>query len=203
MPTSLKSQAGSSRTNIVRRTQRGFTLIELLISISIIAILSAVSIMRFSVFDGTIVLKSTAFEMAANVREAQVFAVSVLGDSFNFDQTYGMSFVENSKTYVLFQPVDPDQQYPSYDYNDPAVRVYTLPRDIQVIDLCITTSGGSDCDINQLDVSFRRPNFSALFSAGSHTSDVESAQIKLKSASNDGIWDVEIGLLGYISVTKE
>ena len=204
--------SGSSQCTKSSNGSLGFTLIELIISIAIIVLLSSVVIVRFSVFDSSVLLKSAAYEIATTIREAQVYAVSVLGADPNFDYPFGVTFTENDDHYTLFKYNNTTNR-PKYDpVNFPALTTdqYTryFDRNTIIADLCVFRSDTSAevCNIPQLDISFRRPEFTAIFtakSAGFSDNVISNAKIILQSKSGGDRWYVEVGLLGYIQVVKE
>lgn len=197
----------------------GFTLIELVISAAIIAIISAIVILRFSAFDSSVLLKALAYDVAASIRDAQVYSVSVVRNSDSFDYPYGVSFTPSagstlSKTYTFFRFANADvgAQPQNSVADGESINVYTIPRSMHIADVCLVrTEGGVDveyCDITRLDISFRRPEFKALFyaenwPAGVPSDTISSARIKVSSTANQGeVWVVEVGALGHISVKK-
>ncbi len=195
---------------------RGFSLIELLISTAIIVAVAAVVIVRFSTFDSATLLKSVAYEIAATIREAQVHSVSVLGANPNFRYPYGVTFAPGSDSYTAFVYESSDRSIiPEYNILSNAivsideVGTYTIGRSMHIVETCVMISSVENCDVGRLDISFRRPEFKALFhavpgSGGSITdSDIESAQIKLQSRNGGDKWVVSVGLLGNVSVYRE
>jgi len=192
---------------------RGFTLIELLISAAIISIISAIVIVRFNTFDSTVLLKSLAYEVAASIRQAQVYSVSVLNTGGNFSFPYGMTFSPESKTYTFFRYDDSSNtsvrpKYDAAEVNPHAsdVNVFTIGRSMQIVDVCMVVGGVDDCTISRLDISFRRPEFKALFYAAGFAGDqkdITSGKIKLQSTNGGNIWIVEVGYFGQISVKKQ
>ncbi len=197
-----------------RNNARGFTLIELLISASIIGIVSTIVLVKYGNFDSTILLKGAAYEVALNLREAQVKSVSVSGESGQFNYPYGVSFTPTSKTYTAFRFEDATD-WPQHNSPDAVdVSTITLARTMQVDDVCIITdydpSTVVDCDIDRLDISFRRPEFKALFYAEDEsgvsiaTSTILGAQIKLNSTGgNTSVFYAQVSSLGQISIKKE
>lgn len=189
----------------------------MLITLAIIAILSTVVIVRFSSFDSTVLLKSAAYDVASSIREAQVYSVSVLGSSGGFDTPYGLSFTPGSKEYNYFRYTGPIGATPRYDTDAMNVLpAYILDRSLVVADVCITTNSNTYCHSNdtntltRLDISFRRPEFRALFfaealpSGVSSNADITSAVVKVHSTIDTAnVYTVTVGLLGHITVAKQ
>jgi len=188
---------------------------ELLISAAIVGIVSTIVLVRYGSFDGTVLLKGAAYEMALNLREAQVRSVSVSGESGEFSYPYGITFTPENKTYTAFRFTS-ITEWPRYDVTeaDPDyavdVSVVTLTRTMQVSDVCIIVGGIENCTVGRLDISFRRPEFKALFYAVNEsgtpyaTSTITDARIKVNSTgSNTSTFYVEVSSLGQISVKSQ
>ena len=207
-----------------RRSARGFTLIELLISFAIIGIITAIVLFKYSSFDSTTLLKGAAYEIALNLREAQVKSVSVVrnNDNNNFDNPYGISFTPGEKTYQAFSYKDeaiapPDRLNPKYDTSGLAVKVgeTTLDRGMYVKDVCVWevggVSGNYNCAVSRLDISFRRPEFNSLFYvvANGYTTNndmkvIPKVRIQLSSKNNaDAGFYIEVTKLGQISINSK
>lgn len=210
MQTFLKSPIHSS-------SRKGFTLVELLISVAIISIVTATVLVRHNSFDSTVLLKSAAYEIALSLREAQIKSLSQVrsgNDQMSFNYPYGMSFTPGSKIYTVFKYASPTQR----PYNDSAqssplasiINTFTLDRSMQVSDVCVYGTSLSDpCDVDRLDISFRRPEYKALFfadAATDYSTTITSAKIKVNSANNAGgtnVFVIEVTSLGQISVSKQ
>ena len=82
--------------------KKGFTLVELLVSVSIIALIATVVLVRFTDFDSTTILRSLAFEVATAIREAQVISLGTqVGSGVSFNIPSGITFTPRSKEYTL------------------------------------------------------------------------------------------------------
>ena len=195
--------------------QNGFTLMELLISMAIISIITGIVLVKYNSFDSTVLLKNQAYEIALLLRESQIKSVSVVrNDADTFSYPYGASFAPASSMYQSFLYKD-SLQYPHFDTGPTEITgSFDMGKKMQVEDVCVTddlSSGVEDCTITQLDISFRRPEFSALFWAEGYRSGSEadmknilSARIHLASTNGgSNKFVVEISRLGQISVYNE
>jgi prepilin-type N-terminal cleavage/methylation domain-containing protein len=135
--------------------QRAFGLVELMVSISIIALVSAIIVTRQSAFNGAVLLRNQAYEIAFTIRQAQQLAVSG-GDAAQ--RRYGVYFntdTANQHTYRLFADSDDDG---FFDASEQIGQTGRLDSRFEIRDV----SPGSS---NQLAITFMRPNFDARFCA--------------------------------------
>lgn len=192
----------------------GFTLVELLISIAIVGIVTSIVLVKYGSFDSTVLLKSLAYEIALTLREAQVRSVSVSRSANSFDYPYGVTFSvatpQEKKRYISFRYKNATA-HPVYDVGEASpvaedIRTFPISRTMEVQDLCVTIGGTENCDIDRLDVSFRRPKFKGLFYAEGYAGnqeDIQSAKIEVGSATGFLSFIVEVTSLGQISVYKK
>jgi hypothetical protein len=174
--------------------------------------IAALVLIRFNSFDSTILLKSFAYEVATTIREAQIYSLSVVntgtGASANFRYPYGLSFTSGATGYVFFRYNNASQSVtPRYESAEVSViRTVGTTNAMEVFDVCVTNNGVDDCTISRLDISFRRPEFSAIFytpSLGS-PSTISAGKIFFRSVRNpNNVWVVEVKLLGQIVVYKQ
>ncbi len=211
------SPTPSSLNKPCASAQRGFTLIELLISVAIIGILTAIVVVKYKSFDSTVLLKSSAYEVALALRESQVKAMSATRGTTGFDFPRGISFTPGTQTYIAFQFTSTssiDTEYPRYDKSesDPDIAVplgtSTMQRTVQISDVCTTTGTTETCGLSRLDISYRRPEFKAIFYVpGNNLAQnkaITSAKIKLNSMNNTtNVFEVTASQLGQISVSKK
>lgn len=184
-------------------SSRGFTLIEMVVTIAIVGIISAVVMFQYSKYDSQLLLKNLAYEIALQVREAQVFGISVRGDATGFSAGYGVHFSMSTPTqYFLFRDINNDLEY---DNGELIVSRHTIGRGNRIMTLCagngpFPTPSSAGCDSGSgetLDIVFRRPHPDAIVNGGGP----EEATIYLTSAqASANIRSVSITATGQISV---
>ncbi len=222
MRTFLLSHTLFSLNKYTIQKRHGFTLIELLISVAIIGILTAIVVVKYKSFDSTVLLKSTAYEIALALRESQVKAMSATRGTAGFDFPRGVTFttVESGKqSYIAFQFTSVSTTTdgnPRYDISEPnpdlavPLATSTMGRTVQVSDLCLTPPSGSEvCQLDRLDISYKRPEFKAIIygvkGAATYSGNNTEARIEINSANNPttNIFVVTASQLGQISVSKK
>ncbi len=183
---------------------------ELLISVAIIALVTTLVLVRHSSFESTVLLKSAAYDIAIALREAQVKSLSQVrseGSQESFTYSYGLSFVPGNNVYPSFI-FKHEEQYPYHDCTiSKDINDFTLDRSMQVYDVCIYIGSVENCTVDRLDISFRRPEYKALFFAEGTTdysTTITSAKIKVNSTRGSGeIFVIDVTNLGQISVSNE
>jgi len=209
---------------------RGFTLIELMVTVSIMTLITAVTLVNHSKFGGKVLLRSTAYEMALVVREAQTYGISVrkigfasggsqtvLGGSIDadFNVPYGVHFDVRDKThYITFAD--------TYLYNGilmkgsdalrntslEDVTNHTIGKGYKINKLYVTDNSGARLSSEScpgtpvLDITFTRPEPDAMMKfCGVDSNLYRSAEIELVSPRGD-LMKVLVEVSGQISVTK-
>lgn len=152
---------------------RGFSLLEVLITAAIIGIVTALVVVRYGAFNNSVLLKSQAFEMALDLREAQVFAVSVRGEASTFRQTYGIHFdTSTPNQYLLFIDTDEDD---IYDSGEEIGAPFVIDSRFSISQIEMV-GGSTHSDVS---VTFHRPDFDARFSQS-------GSAARITIASEDG-----------------
>lgn len=184
-------------------SQGGFGLIELMISISIMVLVSAVILVRQSSFNGAVLLRNQAYQIALAARETQLNAVSVSGVTGDYRTLMGVHFDTNNKNeYKIFQDgvsnngyFNAGEELGEQGVIDPRFSI----RAIRVVGQAFTGS--------TISVVFERPNFDARFFSGPNTelTSASSVEIDISKRNNLGtgtgdVRTIEITSTGQITV---
>jgi len=185
----------------------GFSLVELMISITIMVIVISIVSINQGSFNGAVLLRSQAYEVALAVRGTQLDAVSAVGDAGDFRSVRGVhvdSSTASNGRFAIFRDAptgvnangfyDSGEQYGRQGFLDNRFEI----TDIRPIGDTMQPSGG-------LSIVFVRPNFDALFFDSAGAVDASSVEIDIarKGATGSGPGDVrtvEVTATGQISV---
>ncbi len=202
-----------------KKNQRGFTLIELIVSIFIITLVSGVIIFQYTKFDGQLLLKNLAFEVALSVRDAQQRGVTAQDTKVGATTyAYGVHFTHAAPTqYIIFRDANNDRTYDAGE----AVSTFTMSRGNSIKPLPSPLSSGrgglcagdrdsggifnrEECWISTLDVMFVRPNPDAFFARTgtlpSPVGTISEVEITLINSRNTIERSVRITNTGQVSV---
>ena len=148
-----------NHTNIF---QLGFSLIELMVTIAIITLVTGVVLVRYNSFNNVIILTDQAYELALDIREAQVLGVSVGGTSDSFRKAYGIYItLTTPNRYLLFQDNLTTGLKLQYDSGEEIGEPYTIDSRFEITQICTTKSGVERCDNTDVSMVFKRPDFDA------------------------------------------
>lgn len=173
-----------NKTKLRMKRSLGFSLIELLVSISIITLVTAAVIARNNSFEGAVLLRNQAYNVAMAIREAQLLAVSSTGET-NEIQQYGIHIPNGSSRLVIFRDVNPDGVYNNED--DEIIRFVPLDSRFEIASVVGTNN----------TITFRRPNFDARFIPD--TSSEVIITVRRKGAGGD---DTSPGAIRNVTVTR-
>jgi hypothetical protein len=171
-----------------------------------------------STFGGKILLENLAYDIALSIRQAQVYGISVQRFGTNFTAGYGMHFDTTSPfSYNTFaDAVTVNGLYDCPTAGSPTtcelVQSTAIEKGFKITKLCAPagTDSSSCTSVNPLDITFKRPEPDACFSANG-TSDLDaslqckitfqSARVVVKSPRGD-LSSIVIENNGQITVQK-
>ena len=179
---------------------RGFSLLEVLITAAIIGIVTALVVVRYGAFNNSVLLKSQAFEIALDLRETQVFAVSVRGRGSQFREEYGMYFdMANQNQYLLFLDDDAngDDSPVEFDAGE-QIATSTIDSRFEISQLCANACAAT---LDDITISFERPDFDARFhTTTSGAGSLQDVSIVLNSLTGSEQRTINISATGQITV---
>lgn len=180
----------------------GFGLIELMVSISVMAIVSSIILVKQNSFNGGVLLRSQAYEVALSAREVQLNAVSSVGVAGDFRTLQGLHFdttTSNSGIYRIFRDADNDG---FFDSNESIGQQGSLDSRFEI--RAIRLGGLS---VTQVSVVFERPNFDARFFSAPNVEatsvssiEVDIARRGVSGNGTDVVRTLEITSTGQIVV---
>lgn len=188
-----------SSTKLARVRIGGFSLIEVLITSAIIGIVTAIVVIKYGAFNSSVLLRNQAYELALSIREAQVFSVSVRRDQSGFREPYGIYASRTSpQQYVLF--VDSVTENGRYDAGE-EVQTFTLDSRFVIEEICLGTDSDPNCGVEDISITFNRPDFDANMDSSSAHPSPQLGSIKV-SGTNDTsvVREVQVRSTGLISV---
>lgn len=143
------------------KTGRGFGLIELIVSIGIMTLVATTVLFRQTSFNNAVVLENQAYEVAFDIRQTQLQAVSAQGGvDGDFRARFGIQFTIGQQLY---------QVYRSSGTNYTLVNGTPLGAPFRVDNRFVIDRfeiiGDSDITSGSLSILFQRPNFDSIFYA--------------------------------------
>lgn len=174
----------------------GFSVVELMVTISIIVIVTGLSLTRYSDFNNTILLKSQAYEMAFDIRQAQMSGISVrTSEGVAARSGYGIHVsTDNPSSYYFFLDNDPNN---SWFETSELIDTFVIDPRFVITDICIAGS----CGQSAASIIFRRPNFDAIITNSASGSGQSSATIVVAPEADASVTrEIKVYRSGQITV---
>lgn len=183
---------------------RGFTLIEMIVVVGILVVITAITLANQGRFGERILLRNLAYDVALTFHEAQVYGISArrIANSA-FSTGHGIAIdMSTPNAMTRFADVNSNNIYdnPSSEF----AGTYQFSRAYRVETICAETASGSEqCGLQNLYVTFHRPEPDAIV-FGTYASvlgQYAGARIIIVSPREDRA-EVLIESSGQISVQK-
>lgn len=186
---------------------RGFTMVELVVTMTIVVLVTGIVMINYSSFNSSVLLSSQAYLTAFDIREAQSLAVSVRGQSSEYREEYGLYFnMANPHEYVLFQDDNNNGEHSPVRYNEGEEigSPYLLDARFEILNICVTTNLSRTCyaddnAMNDVAISFKRPDFDAVFYSEG-ISGIESAEVEIGNDNSPVTKTVTVYGTGQITI---
>ena len=192
-------------TKNLYQKNKGFTLIELLVVMAIFIVITSVVLFNQNKFSSDTALTSLTYEIALQIRQAQVYGILVRQQTSAFDVGYGIHFQNNNGviSFLLFSDLNNDGKYVLGDDGNP-ISTFSLREGNTISNVCTTKSGVQTCfsDLATLlpvDVVFRRPNPDASIIDSFNISN-NQVDITITSALKDRSKTITVLNTGQISL---
>lgn len=192
-------------------SQAGFGLVELMVSISIMAIVSGIIFTNQSSYNGAILLRGEAYDIALQIREIQLSAVSAIGIGGEFRSVYGLNFnstTGNDGKYAIYKDSTTGANANNVVYNsgEEFGLQGKLDDRFEIRNIMTVDSNGTETAVDDINIIFARPNFDARFYRNDSTLVADPAiKIYISRRGNTGsgsgdVRVVEITRSGQIAV---
>jgi type II secretory pathway pseudopilin PulG len=179
----------------------GFGLVELLVSVSIVLLVTSIIMSRHGSYNGAVLLRSQAYEVALLAREVQLSAVSAVGDeSGDYRTVYGLYFNTATRNfYFTFRDANGNRFFESGE--QVGARNNIDPR-FEIAEIRLVDGSGVVTTEEDLAVVFQRPNFDAMFYSGPGSpvaADVSSVEIVIRTRGTTG---TGVGDIRVVEITR-
>lgn len=204
---SMNIRARAHRTLVA-----GFSLVEMLVAVAIFAIISSVILANYPEFRGRAALDNTAHQIALVFREAQVYGISVRGQTNSFP-VYGVHVgVRPLTELIIFGDQNNDNMYTLNEKLD----TFTLASGEKIVQVCTNVNANQfvagqitgECVVGirsgTFNVIFKRPNPDAIFieqqRSGTEVEGVSNVALQIENRSGSYKRAVQITSTGQIVV---
>lgn len=178
-----------------------------MVSISIMLLVIGVVLARQDSFNGAVLLRSEAYEIALSAREVQLNSVSAVSIQGNYRTLLGLHFDTSNDALVR---VFKDSTFPDpqangfYDDGEAFGKQLNIDSRFEVRGI-FTINNNIRSAVSNLSVVFERPNFDARFFSSAGEINVPRVEIDISKrdqtgTGNDVVRTVEITSTGQITV---
>ena len=185
---------------------KGFTLIELLVVMAIFIVITSVVLFNQNKFSSDTALTNLTYEIALQIRQAQVYGILVRQQTSAFDVGYGIHLKNDSGviSFLLFSDINNDGKYVLGDDGNP-LSTFSLREGSTISDVCTTKDSTKVCFSDNpsilmpVDIVFKRPNPDASIVDNTRPAN-NQVDITITSALKDRSKTITVLNTGQISI---
>jgi len=198
--------------NTSGKRQKGFSLVEMLVVTGIFVILSSILFASYPLFGQKILLQNLAYQVALEIRQAQVYGISIKGAGGSQFPGYGVYFPSADRySFILYADSNGDKKYTNpqteCSLNAECVEKVLIANGNSIKDICaVNLSGQTKCanvlEIDSLNVNFIRPDPDAVIvgTLGAVDTTYQNATISVEPPKKNFFKSVRVWPTGQISV---
>jgi prepilin-type N-terminal cleavage/methylation domain-containing protein len=176
----------------------GFGLVELMVSISIMALIMAVVFTRQDAFNSAILLRSQAYEIALELREIQLYAVSATTINEEYRQQLGVTFSVSQPNLYQIEQHAIDAVTGDILNSEPFGAQGTVDNRFAISEV---RADGAVLGDDTVVIIFERPDFDAsFFDSNGVNLNASNVEIDVNRVDSSDKKTIEITSAGQISV---
>lgn len=154
-----------------KKFKKGFTLLEVMVCITIVGLIAGIAMFSYSAFSDNIALSSAGQEIAVEIRQAQIYGLSVkesVVGSGQFSNGYGVHIsLDDPSSYYIFVDQNGNNKYDGGTIctsGGECVEKMSLRNNISITAVCGAAFGGGTLtcppgpNVRSMDVLFLRPD---------------------------------------------
>ena len=194
---------------------KGFTLVELMISVTIFMIMKVLLVVKFGSFNQSVLITNISYDAALVIRQAQNYGIGVANSSkttTSFQYPYGVSFSTGAtcadasavcKTRIVLFTDNSSANGIYTDGSDvvPNGGIYNITRGAYISNLCTGSGPGSCSSVVNLNISFKRPDPTAIICGSSCSTLATYAEITIMGPDSS-TRKLIIRSNGYVSLSS-
>ncbi len=180
---------------VIRNCNKGMSYVELIVVLSIFSVMSSIMIFNYKDFQAKVDIKNLASDIALKIVEAQKSSLSgKLPPSLQYNMisspsiwkpSYGIYInrVSDNKSFIYFTDVNPiDNLYTNSNCSGECLDKITITKGNYISSLDVFYQGGTNASLNDLTITFSRPNSGAVIkSSASFIFPISYIQITIAS----------------------
>lgn len=158
----------------IRNYQKGMTYVELIVVLSIFSVMSAIVLFNHGEFQARVDIKNLANDVALKIVEAQKSSIfgtfpslaqqALIVSLSTWKPSYGVYFnpLSDNKSFIFFTDLNSNNLYEGSDCTGECVEKISITKNNYISRLDVYYQDSTTSSLNDLTVSFRRPDSTAF-----------------------------------------